>query len=168
MHGNCKRRPWNAAKFEDKERTIKFITNYAEVNALPLPGRMPHYNDYDIMLLPSDTTKATVYRNYATCIEELQKSSGEFVRCFGYREFCRLWSEVVPFIRTMPPAEDICHICQGNATRIMQSANMTEDEKREILLMAEEHLKKTKALLSKADRRKSGKCQKLYISISEL
>jgi len=37
--------------------------------------------------------------------------------------------EVVPYIRTMPPAEDICHICQENAVRIMQSANYTEDEK---------------------------------------
>ena len=51
------------------------------------------------------------------------------MRCFGYREFCRLWSEVVPFICTMPPAEDICHICQENATQIMQSANCGEDEK---------------------------------------
>ena len=55
MHGNRKRKPWNAAKFEDKESAVKFITNYSEVNALPLPGRMPRFNDYDIMLLPSDT-----------------------------------------------------------------------------------------------------------------
>ena len=141
MHGNRNRKPWNAAKFEDKESAVKFITNYAEVNALPLPGRMPRFNDYDIMLLPSDTTKASVHRKYVSCTEELQKTSGKFVRCFGYREFCRLWSEVVPFIRTMPPAEDICHICQENATRIMQSANCGEDEKRDILLAAEEHLK---------------------------
>ena len=92
MHGNSNCKPWNAAKFEDKESAVKFKTNYAEVNALPLPGRVPRFNDYDIMLLPFDTTKASVHRKYVTCTEELQKTSGKFVHCFGYREFCRLWS----------------------------------------------------------------------------
>ena len=66
-----------------------------------------------------------------------QKSSSEYIRCFGYREFCRLWSEVVPYIRTMPPDEDICHVCQQNASQLLLSANHTEDEKRKIL---QEHL----------------------------
>ena len=43
MHGNRKRKPWNAASLSDKERAVKFITNYAEVHTLPLPGRMPHF-----------------------------------------------------------------------------------------------------------------------------
>ena len=140
MHGNSKRKPWNAAHFDDKERAVTFITNYAEVHALPLPGRMPRFKDYNIMLLPSETTKASVYREYASCSEELRKTSGELIRYFGYREFCRLWREVVPYIRTMPPAEDICHVCQANAVRIMQSANYTEDEKKKTLVTAEEHL----------------------------
>ena len=119
MHGNLKQKPWNAAKFEDKENAVKFIKNYAEVNALPLPGRMPLFNDYNIMLLPFDTNKASVYRKYVTSTKELHNNSGKFVRCFGYREFCRLWSEVVPFIRTMPPAEDMpdlsrkCNSCHA-------------------------------------------------------
>lgn len=128
MHGNCKHKPWNAARFEDKERAVTFIT---KVHALPLPGRMPHFKDYNIMLLPSETTKASVYREYTN-------TSGEFVRYFGYCEFCRLWKEVVPYIRTIPPAEDICHVCQENAVRIMQSANYTE--KKELLVTAEKHL----------------------------
>jgi len=35
MHGNHKHKPWNAAHFEDKERTVHFITN-SKVQALPL------------------------------------------------------------------------------------------------------------------------------------
>ena len=93
-----------------------------------------------------------------TCTEELQKTSGKFVRCFGYREFCRLWSEVVPFIRTMPPAEDIhaCLICQENATRIMQSANCSEDEKGTFYWQRKSisSVQKAKAPLSKASTRK--------------
>ena len=72
VHGNCRRKPWNAASLADKERAVKFITNYAEVHALLLPGRMPRFNDYSIMLLPSDTTKASVHRNYVSCSEQLQ------------------------------------------------------------------------------------------------
>ena len=139
-HGNRKRKPWNAATLMDKERAMKFIMNYAAIHALPLPGRMPRFNDYSIMLLPSDTTKASVYRNYIASSEVLQEESGEFVRTFGYREFCRLWSEVVPYIRVMPPAEDICHICQEKATRILQSANFTEEEKSQNYIKAQEHL----------------------------
>ena len=98
VHGNCRRKPWNVASLADKERAVKFITNYAEVHALPLPGHMPRFNDYSIMLLPSDTTKASVPRNYVACSEQFQSESNEFVRTFGYREFCRLWSEVVSYI----------------------------------------------------------------------
>ncbi len=84
MHGNRKRKPWNAAHFEDKELAVTFITNYAEVHALPLPGRMPRFKDYNIMLLPSVTTKASVYREYVSRSEDIRKTSGEFVRYFGY------------------------------------------------------------------------------------
>ena len=95
------------------------------------------------MLLPSDTTKASVYRLYAASSEELRKKTGNFVRYFGYREFCRLWNEVTPYIRTMLPAEDICQVCQENAAKIMQSANCTENEKRDLLLLAQ-HLELAK------------------------
>lgn len=92
------------------------------------------------MLLPSDTTKASVHRNYVSCIETIQEEAHEFVRIFGYREFCRLWSEVVPYIRVMPPAEDICLICQENANKITRSSNCTEDEKDRNYAEAREHL----------------------------
>ena len=47
---------------------------------------------------------------------------------------------MVPFIRSMPPADDLCHTCQQNSTSIMKSANLSEDEKTERLLLAQEHL----------------------------
>lgn len=144
MHGNRKRKPWNAAEITDKEYAVRFIMNYAEAHALPLPGRMPRFNDYNIMLLPSDTTKASIHRQYVTCTHNLEQISGEVVRCFGYREFCRLWQEVIPYIRTMTPAEDICHVCQENATAILQSANSTKDKKREVLSLAQIYLENAK------------------------
>ena len=88
------------------------------------------------MLLPTDVSKVSVHRDYVKATKALQQP----VRSFGYREFCRLWSEVVPYIRVMPAADDLCHICQDNATVILRSANLSEDEKKERLLKAQQHL----------------------------
>ena len=140
VHGNVKRRPWNAASFPDKERAVTFIKNFAEAHALPLPGRMPKFYDYSIMLLPSDVSKASVHREYVTATKKLEETIQKSVRCFGYREFCRLWSEVLPYIRVMPPADDLCPTCQDNASLILKSANLSEDEKSQRLQIAEKHL----------------------------
>ena len=39
VHGNEKRRLWNAAVYADKERAITFIKSYADVHAMPLPWK---------------------------------------------------------------------------------------------------------------------------------
>ena len=140
VHGNVKRRPWNAASFPDKERAVTFIKNFAEAHALPLPGRMPKFYDYSIMLLPSDVSKASVHREYMKATRKLEETIQKPMRIFGYREFCRLWSEVVPYIRVMPPADDLCPTCQDNASLILKSANLSEDEKSQRLQIAEKHL----------------------------
>ena len=139
-HGNLKRRPWNASTLADKERAVAFIKNFTDVHAIPLPGRMPKFYDYNIMLLPTDVSKASVHRDYVKASEALEKTTRQSVRCFGYREFCRLWSEILPYIRVLPPADDICHICQENATLILKAANFSEEEKTERLLRAQQHL----------------------------
>ena len=92
------------------------------------------------MLLPTNASKASVHREYLIASEEFQKTSSVKVRIFCYREFCRLWSEVVPFIKSMPPADDLCHTCQQNSTSIMKSTNLSEVEKTGRLLLAQEHL----------------------------
>ena len=85
VHGNVKRRPWNAASFPDKERAVTFIKNFAEAHALPLPGQMPKFYDYRIMLLPSDVSKASVHREYVEAAKKLEETTQK--SCFGYREF---------------------------------------------------------------------------------
>jgi len=133
-HGNIKRKPWHASHLGEKELAINFVKNIAEAHALPLPGRMPKFYDYNIMLLPTHFTKASVYREYTEATEAAS------VRCFGYREFCRLWAEVIPYIRVLPPADDLCHVCQENTTLILKSVNLSEDKKTERLIAAQEHL----------------------------
>ena len=55
-------RAWNALTLADKETAVAFIKNFAEVHAIPLPGRMPKFYDYNIMLLPTDVSKASVHK----------------------------------------------------------------------------------------------------------
>ena len=92
------------------------------------------------MLLPSNVSKASVHREYMKATRKLEETIQKPMRIFGYREFCRLWSEVVPYIRVMPPADDLCPMCQDNASLILKSANLSEDEKSQRLQIAEKHL----------------------------
>ena len=89
-------------------------------------------------------SKASVYTEYVTASKVLEESLKQPVSCYGYREFCRLWSEVVPYIRVMPPASNLCPICQDNATLILQSANLSEDDKTKLHVEARDHPKSAK------------------------
>ena len=55
---------------DDVKRIVKFLTNYADTNALVLPGRVPGFKRTDIKLLPSSHTKTVVYAVYKTSLED--------------------------------------------------------------------------------------------------
>ena len=57
VHGNSKRRPKNALSLDEIKMLVTFLNNYAEKNAILLPGRIPGYKRDTIQLLPSSTTK---------------------------------------------------------------------------------------------------------------
>ena len=57
QHGNTRRLPKHAMKLDEVKNFVTFVTNYAEKNAILLPGRIPGYKQDDIQLLPSSTTK---------------------------------------------------------------------------------------------------------------
>lgn len=56
-HGNTNKRPHNALTFNGILNVLKFIQNYAEQNALLLPGRIPGFKNDDIKVLPSSDSK---------------------------------------------------------------------------------------------------------------
>ena len=56
-HGNSKHLPHNALTFEENTNVVTFLHNYAEANAILLPGRIPGYKRDDVVLLPSCTSK---------------------------------------------------------------------------------------------------------------
>ena len=75
-HKATGKKPQNTLPFIDIQRIAAFLANYAEENAILLPGRVPGYKCDDIQLLPSSITKKvnTLY-NYIN----LQKAFIPFI-----------------------------------------------------------------------------------------
>ena len=57
VHGNIKRLPHNHLTHAVITNVTKFLENYAEENAILLPGRIPGHKRDDIKLLPSSRSK---------------------------------------------------------------------------------------------------------------
>lgn len=63
-----KRRP-TSLSFEDVQRVVVYLHNYATAHAVMLPGRVPGHKRDDIVLLPSSDTKAGIHRVYKQIME---------------------------------------------------------------------------------------------------
>ena len=50
VHGNVRRLPKHALNLEEVKNLVTFLTNYAEKNAILLPGRIPGYKRDDLQL----------------------------------------------------------------------------------------------------------------------
>ena len=87
-----------------------------------LPGRVPGYKNTDVKLLPSSTTKKSIWELY------LQAAAASLMRAVGYSTFTSLWRQLLPNIVVMKPMSDLCWVCQQNSVAITRSANTTEAE----------------------------------------
>ncbi|GFR74827.1 hypothetical protein ElyMa_000439300 [Elysia marginata] len=126
IHKGTKRLPHYTLKYDDKRRVVDYILNYAEANAIELPGRTPRHWITNAKLLPTNCTKAKVYDMYKAATEKL----GNF--CVHVSTFRKLWRQLVPYVRTMPPATDLCWTCQKGMQKIQLSANNDEEKRRRI------------------------------------
>lgn len=135
VHGNKKRQPSNALK-EDNIYVAHFILNFAETHAIHLPGRVASFWRSDLKLLPTDCTKAKVYRDYCVAVKALNR------RVVSLVSFRRIWREVAPFVVTMRPATDLCWTCQKFQRKISEAANRSDEEKAELHRLATDHLEK--------------------------
>ena len=64
--------------FEDNQRIVVFLQNYATTHAVMLPGRVAGHKRDDILLLPSNNTKAAVHRVY----KKIVKTAGKYTYTF--------------------------------------------------------------------------------------
>ena len=91
-------KPRHALRLADIEYVVSFVRNYAEDNAILLPGRIPGYKRDDLVLLPSSTTKIAVWNVYHTAA-----GSAPDVKAVGYSSFCSLWNQLLPHILVCKP-----------------------------------------------------------------
>src|SRR6218665_3225641 len=56
--------------FHDIQRTMSFITIYAEDHALDLPGRVPGFKREDVKLMPSSETKIKLFEAYCSAMTQ--------------------------------------------------------------------------------------------------
>ena len=90
---------------------------------MPLPGHLPNYRDFTVMLLPSDKTRLMVHNLY------LEAAQGSGFPSVSYSKFTQLWADLCLHINIMKPSSDMCPLCQQNMTRLGRSSNLTEDGK---------------------------------------
>ena len=57
IHQNSNRAPAQALSFDDINRIVKYLHQYAEQHAILLPGRIPGQKRDDVKLLPSSSSK---------------------------------------------------------------------------------------------------------------
>ena len=134
VHRSKRKRPANALKFDDTRAVVDFIVNYAEANAIILPGRTPGPWKTDVKLLPTNCTKKKVYLQYCDATD----AAG--TRKVAVQTFRRLWQQLLPFVVTMRPATDLCWYCQKGVTKLARSANLPDAEKTAAVHDYKEHL----------------------------
>lgn len=137
-HGNAGKSPKHALTISDMNSVISFLNSYANKNGLPLPGRMQHYRNAKVVLLPSDKTKADIYEQYNSVAPELG------LRKISQRSFYRLWHEHCPTLLIIKPASDLCLRCQKHSVKLSNGGNLTEEEKLQDLRDYNEHISKAK------------------------
>ena len=135
IHGNKKRLPHNALSLSSVEYFVKFLLNYADQNAILLPGRIPGYHKTDITLLPSSVSKRSIWRLYfdsAVCADQIHP--------VAYSTFNKHWQSLLPSIILMKPMSDLCWTCQKNSTAIVRASNKPDSEKSATIKEAQDHL----------------------------
>ncbi len=119
--------PHNVTSSSDVQQVVRFILNYAEDNAILLPGRIPGYKCDDMQLLPSSVTKREVWELYH---ETAASRESSLAVCYSL--FCRFWRQLTPQVVVAKPMSDLCWTCQKNSTLIMRAHNTPVEEKTEV------------------------------------
>ena len=91
-----------------------------------LPGRIPGYKRDDIKLLPSSTTKRSVWMLYQDSALSCS------YRAIAYTTFCKVWRNFLADVVVCKPMTDLCATCQKNSAAIVRSFNMSEEQKSEV------------------------------------
>ena len=108
VHGNTKHLPVNTLSLQSVEHVVRLLLNYVERHGLLLPGRIPGYSRSDIKLLPSSTSKRSIWKLY---FESTQEDPS--LHPVADSTFCKLWQFQLSQIKLMKP------ISAGLASKIV-------------------------------------------------
>lgn len=134
-HGNTGKLAKNVTSFSRSEFVVRFLQNFAEQNAILLPGRASTIYNASLKLLPSNETKLSVYNKYlASFTEEVTEKP------VSSKVFSNIWRETCRDVVIMRPRSDLCNTCQKHYTSGSQMAQATEEEKMETLMKMRSHL----------------------------
>ena len=111
------RREVRSLSHSDNVRVVSFIKNYGEDNAISLPGRIPGQKNFAVKLLPSNTTRLSVFHSYKNALSEGERAVKE-------KTWYRLWKTLTPRVVTLKPMSDLCWDCQRNHSEIYLSNNL--------------------------------------------
>ena len=109
VHGNTSAaRIHRTLTFEDAKNVVSFLNNYAENNAMILPGRVAGNNQSDfarLKLLPSSESKRGLHRKYV-------ESCGEQFKPVSETTFKKIWKQTMSNLLIQRPRSDMCLKCQ--------------------------------------------------------
>ena len=134
VHGNRKRLAHNTLPQAVAKDVKNFLNNYADENAVLLPGRILGFKNDDIRLLSSSESKMSVWRSFQRAGNE----TGKPFMC--YTKFIKLWEQFPLEVIVAKPMTDLCLTCQQNTSKLLRSANLPDSEKSECVLAQQEHL----------------------------
>ena len=96
-HGNCGRAPHHALSREDKRKVVRFIENYAAINAHPDPGRLQGtIRDY---VLESGKTLKSAYAENCKAMESISATTPAPQQPCPYRLTSGLKRQYTLFLR---------------------------------------------------------------------
>lgn len=127
-------KPVALRSIEKRKNACTFRQNFAENNALVMPGRMTNYKNPDLKLLPSSMTKKYVYELY----ESATQTAGDepLSLCRWYQ----VWNDFCRNVVVQLPRSDLCALCQHNQMCVAKMRNLGEDEKLALIQKCQEHL----------------------------
>jgi len=122
-----------------------FIQNFAENNALAMPGRLCNYKNADLKLLPSSMTKKYVYDLYCAAHTHEHATVAELpvhTSCepMSLRLWYITWNDLCRNVVAQLPRSDLCALCQQNQTTVGKMRNLDEDKKLDLIGKCQEHL----------------------------
>lgn len=131
-HGNKRKKPAHALKFEEIENAVKFIKNYAEEFGIPQPEAPRGSDGIPPVYLPASDTKKAIHQRYVKSCEESS------IRAMKISSFEDVWLKCIPHIRISTPRDDVCQKCECLRKKIMDAR--TEEEKLTSVRAFQDHI----------------------------